>query len=94
MIILLQFILILAIFLLIRWFAWKVTEEWGVPEWLQYRPWICDLCLTFWLLIGCYTAIGLSFSCLYTMVGGILLAIMNAIAMWIDQKQKTIHLDI
>lgn len=43
----LQVILILAMFIVIRWFAWKVTEVWGLPEWLQYKPWNCKLCLTF-----------------------------------------------
>lgn len=90
--ILLQFILIVAIFLPVRWFAWKMTEVWGLPQWLQYKPFICKLCLTFWLLIGAYTAIWLSFSCLYTAIGGYILAAMNALAMYIDQKNKTIKI--
>lgn len=92
MIILLQIILILAVFIPVRYAAWKITEEWGVPEWINYKPFNCRLCLTFWLLIGSYIALGLSFSCLYTMVGGIILAIMNALAMWIDQRNKTIKI--
>lgn len=90
----LQVILILALFIPIRWFAWKVTEVWGLPEWLQYKPWNCKLCLTFWSLLATYLSIGLIFSLPITLYGGIALAIMNALAMWIDQKQKTIHLDI
>lgn len=90
--ILLQFILIVAIFLPVRWFAWKMTEVWGLPQWLQYKPFICKLCLTFWLLIGAYTAIWISFACLIVGIGGILLAILNAVAMYVDQKNKTIKL--
>lgn len=89
---LLQFILIVAIFLPTRWFAWKVTEVWGLPAWLDYKPFICKLCLTFWLLIGIYTAIWLSFSCLIVGIGGYTLAAMNALAMYIDQKNKTIKI--
>lgn len=89
-----EFILILVIFLFIKWLTWKITEEWGLPDWLQYKPWVCNLCLTFWSLMGVYITLGLSFSCLYLMIGGCILAILNAIAMYIDQKQKTIHLDI
>lgn len=92
MIILLQFILIVAIFLPVRWFSWKVTEVWGLPAWLDYKPFICKLCLTFWLLMGIYTAIWLSFSCLYTAVGGYILAGMNALAMYIDQKINTVKI--
>ena len=88
----LQVILILAMFILIRWFAWKVTEVWGLPEWLQYKPWNCKLCLTFWSLLVTYLSIGLIFNLYITLIGGIALAIMNALAMWIDQKNKTIKI--
>lgn len=88
----LQVILILAMFIPIRWFAWKVTEVWGLPEWLQYKPWNCKLCLTFWSLVVSYLTIGLIFQLPITLYGGIALAIMNALAMWIDQRNKTIKL--
>lgn len=86
----LQVILILAMFILIRWFAWKVTEVWGLPEWLQYKPWNCKLCLTLWSLLFSYLTVGLIFHLPITLYGGIALAILNALAMWIDQKNKTI----
>lgn len=88
----LQVILILAMFILIRWFAWKVTEVWGLPEWLQYKPWNCKLCLTFWSLVVSYLTVGLIFNLPITLYGGIALAILNALAMWIDQKNKTIKI--
>ena len=88
----LQVILILALFIPIRWFARKVTEVWGLPEWLQYKPWNCKLCLTFWSLLATYLSIGLIFSLPITLYGGIALAIMNALAMWIDQRNKTIKI--
>ena len=88
----LQVILILAMFILIRWFAWKVTEVWGLPEWLQYNPWNCKICLTFWSLLATYLSIGLIFNLYITLIGGIALAIMNALAMWIDQRNKTVKI--
>ena len=88
----LQVILILAMFILIRWFAWKVTEVWGLPEWLQYKPWNCKICFTFWSLLFSYLAVGLIFNLPITLYGGIALAIMNALAMWIDQKNKTVKI--
>lgn len=90
MLTLLQFILILAVFIPVRYIAYYITEVKGLPVWLDYKPFNCKLCLTFWSLIGVYTAIWLSFSCLYTGIGGIILAIMNAAAMWIDQRNRTI----
>ena len=88
----LQVILIFALFIPIRYLAWKVTEEWGLPEWLQYKPWNCKLCFTFWSLLATYLSIGLIFNLYITLIGGIALAIMNALAMWIDQKNKTIKI--
>ena len=88
----LQVILILAMFIIIRWFAWKVTEVWGLPEWLQYKPWNCKLCFTLWSLLATYLSIGLIFNLYITLIGGIAFAIMNALAMWIDQKNKTVKI--
>ena len=87
-----QFIIILAVFLSVSYAAYWITEAHGLPIWLDYKPFICRLCLTFWSLIAIYTAIWLSFSCLIVGMGGYILAILNAIAMWIDQKNKTIKL--
>ena len=88
----LQVILIFALFIPIRYLAWKVTEEWGLPEWLQYKPWNCKLCFTFWSLLATYLSIGLIFNLYITLIGGIAFAIMNALAMWIDQKNKTVKI--
>ena len=93
MITLLQFILTFIIFFVVNYGAYWITEKKGLPEWLQYKPWICRLCLTFWSLIFIYTAIWVSFTCLVIGISGILLACMNAAAMWIDQKNKIIKVE-
>ena len=90
MIIVLQILLILVIFLPIKYIAYYITEVKGLPQWLDYKPFNCKLCLTFWLLIASYLTIWLAFACLYTAIGGIILAILNALAMWIDQRNRTI----
>ena len=89
---LIQFIVVIIIFLIVSYGAYYITEVKGLPIWLQYKPFECRKCLTFWSLIGIYIALGLSFSCLYLMIGGCILAILNAIAMYIDQRNKTIKL--
>ena len=89
-----EFSLMLAIFFTVNYGAYWLTEVHGMPEWLQYKPWVCRLCLTFWSLIGIYITLWLSFVCLnYMAIYGIILTILNAIAMWIDQRQRTITLD-
>ena len=87
-----EFIFVFVIFFTVSYGAYYITEKRGLPDWLQYKPWICRLCLTFWSLVFIYSAIWLSFSCLYIGIIGNLLASMNALAMWIDQKNKTIKL--
>lgn len=92
MIIVLQILLILVIFLPIKYIAYYITEVKGLPQWLDYKPFNCKLCLTFWLLIASYLTIWLAFACLYTAIGGIILAILNALAMWIEQRNKTVKI--
>lgn len=92
MIIVLQILLILVIFLPIKYIAYYITEVKGLPQWLDYKPFNCKLCLTFWLLIASYLTLWLAFACLYTAIGGIILAILNALAMWIDQRNKTVKI--
>ena len=92
MVTLFNFVITLVIFFSVNYGAYWLTEVRGLPDWLQYKPWICRLCLTFWSLMGVYIAIWVSFSCLVIGIAGILLAIMNALAMWIDQKNKTIKI--
>lgn len=93
MIILLQALAALIIFFVVNYGAYWLTEVKGLPAWLQYKPFECRMCLTFWSLMGIYITLWLSFSCLYIAIYGILLAILNAIAMWIDQKDKTIKIE-
>ena len=87
-----NFILTFAIFFIVNYGAYWITEVKGLPRWLQYKPWECRLCLTFWTLTFIYSAIWISFACLTIGLLGIILAIMNALAMWINQKNKTIKL--
>ena len=89
---LLQVIFILLIFFPIRYITYMVTDVWGVPKWIDYKPFSCNLCLTFWYLIGIYLSVGLIFNLYITLFGGISLAILNAIAMYIDQRNKTIRI--
>ena len=89
---LLEFIAVFIIFLLVSYFTWWFTEKDNVPEFLEYKPFQCRLCLTFWLLVGIYIELGISFKLWVVLIAGVILAILNALAMWINQKNKTIKL--
>lgn len=90
--ILIQFIAVFIIFLVVSYFTWWFTEKDNVPEFLEYKPFQCRLCLTFWLLVGIYIAIGISFKLWVVLIAGLILAILNAGAMWINQKNRTIKI--
>ena len=86
----LQFALMFIIYLIVVPVVYYWTEVRRLPKWLQFPPFHCRKCLTFWTLIGISLVIGLSFNWEYFMISGIILAIMTAIAMHVDQKNKTI----
>ena len=89
----LQIILIFTIFILDRYLVDKWVNQKNYPKWLDYRPWSCELCATFWSLLAIYLTVGLVFQWWWTMIGGMILTVLNAIAMKIDQKNKTIKIE-
>ena len=89
---LLQIIITMTIFFTVKFLAWKITDEWGLPQWLQYKPWECYKCLSFWSLIAFYGVCGLILHLWITMAVGVVLTILDTIAIIINQKQKTILL--
>lgn len=89
---LLQIIITMAIFFTVKFLCWKITDEWGLPLWLQYKPWECYKCLSFWSLMALYGVYGLILHLWITMAVGVVLTILDTIAIIINQKQKTIIL--
>lgn len=87
-----QFVLMTLAFFVVKYAAYVMTEEIGMPRWLNFKPFNCNRCFSTWSLVGVYTVLGLSFDWYYLMIGGIVLAILNGIAMYIDQKDKTIKI--
>lgn len=87
-----QFAIVIAIFFIVNYFTWWLTEKDNVPKFLEYKPFQCRTCITFWLLTGIYAALGVSFELWIVLITGIILAVLNAIAMKIDQKNKTVKI--
>lgn len=86
----LQLILVIALFIPIKWICYKITEEWGLPMFLNYMPYSCRKCLSFWSLMAIYISIGLVFHLYITMAVGAILTVLDVIAVIVDQKKKTI----
>lgn len=87
-----QLLAMLVIFLITKFFTYKLTEEWGLPKWLNYRPWNCNTCCTFWTLVAIYTTL-LILGYTWLGVSGLILAALNALAMYINQKKNTIDVN-
>lgn len=92
--ILFQFILILLIYIPVLYLAYRYTEVRRLPLWLQFPPFHCRKCLTFWSLGGIYIAIGLSFKLIYLFAGGLTLAVLTAASMHIYEKNNTVKIEL
>lgn len=70
-----------------------ITEK-GLPEWLQYQPYCCYKCFSFWSLLFIYINIFLisDYTYWYTLIVGIILTVLDAIALHIDEN-NTISID-
>lgn len=87
-----EFIIAFAMYFAIVYGAYYVTEVKRLPEWLQFPPFDCRKCLTFWSNSVAGLVVGLSFSLWITMITVLVMASLTAIAMHIDQKSKTIKI--
>lgn len=86
-----QILLLPIIFIAVKYAAHWLIENRHIPSWLNYKPFNCELCLTFWLLIGVYLSF-LIFNWWILPIAGVILAILNAIAMIVDQRNKTVKI--
>lgn len=82
-------VLIIGIFLLIKWGVYKLIEGEYIPEWLRYKPYICEMCLGFWVLNGIYLTLSIVFN--YIFFVGNIITILDFIARYIDIKNNTIN---
>lgn len=89
----LQTILVLIIFIITKYLAWKVTEEDRIPMFLHYEPYICYRCASFWSLMALFAACGLLCHLWVTMAVGGVLTVLDTIAVVIDQKNKTVKIE-
>lgn len=87
-----QLLAMLVIFLATKYFTFQLTEVWGLPKWLDYKPWNCAICSCFWTLVAIYTTL-LILGYTWLGISGLILAALNALAMYINQKRKTVDVN-
>ena len=87
-----EFVIAFIMYFVIVYGAYYATEVKRLPEWLQFPPFECRKCLTFWSNFIAGLVVGLSFSLYITMITVFVMAILTAISMHIDQRNKTISI--
>lgn len=88
-----EFIMAFVTYLVILYAAYYVTEVKRLPIWLQFPPFDCRKCLTFWSLVITAFVIGLSFDLFTYLVSVVALGVLTAISMEYDQRSKTVKID-
>lgn len=68
--------------------VWMVVEKWQlIPDWLNYKPFSCRTCCTFWTLVA--EAVGLALMEFWIAAIALgLLSCLNAAAQLIDDKNN------
>lgn len=88
-----EFVIAFIMYFAILYWAYYATEVKRLPEWLQFPPFECRKCLTFWSNFIAGLVVGLSFSLYIAMITVFVMAILTAISMHIDQRNKTISIN-
>ena len=91
--IILDIIIALLVFLATNYGAFLLFEKssWP-PKFLSYKPFSCQTCFTFWTQIGIAVALALVEIPIAAVILAAL-AVLNAIARKIDEKEKTININ-
>lgn len=83
-----EYITAFVAFFAILLFAWLVVEKWQlIPSWLDYKPFSCKKCLSFWAGI----ATSVAFCLIGWWIAGItliLLSTLNSVAVILDERNN------
>lgn len=87
----LEVILTLFIFFSLNYITWKICDDIGLPEFLNYYPYICRKCINFWIQLLIYPTIFIisNYDWWYLLIMGEILNALNTLALHIDEKNNT-----
>lgn len=80
----LQLILTIFIFFTIKYLIFKITEK-GLPAFINYQPYSCYKCCSFWVLLFIYINSIITLQLWYMGIIGIIITILDAVALHIDE---------
>lgn len=75
----------IALFFSIKWLSFLILENIQLPAFLDYKPYNCSTCLSFWLNLGlsvCLTLLITKLSIIY-----IIITLLDGIALLIDERR-------
>lgn len=73
------------LFFAVKWLAFLIVQNVELPVWLDYKPYNCPTCLSFWLNIGlsvCLTFLITKLSIVY-----IIITLLDGVALLIDYRK-------
>lgn len=88
------------VFFVVKSLVFYLTDVKGLPEFLNYKPYCCRRCLGFWSLLFIYINLFIvsEYTWWYTIIVGIVLTILDTVALIIDDNNiisiKDVDLDI
>lgn len=71
------------LFFAVKWLASLVVDK--LPEWLNYQPFNCPTCLSFWLNIGLSCC--LTFLVTHWCIPYIIITLLDGVALIIDKRK-------
>lgn len=89
----LELILTIIIFFITKYVIFIITEK-GLPNFINYKPYCCYKCFSFWTLIFIYVNSIICLNTWYLSIIGIIITILDAIALHIDENNTTSINDI
>lgn len=75
---------LIILFFAIKWLSFLIVQNIELPVWLDYKPYNCPTCLSFWLNIGlsvCLTFLITKLSIVY-----IIITLLDGVALLIDYR--------
>lgn len=86
-----EIFLTIIIFFGIKFIIFQLTDRIGIPAFLNYKPWICYKCFSFWSLLFLYINIFIisKYDMWYILIAGIILTILDAVALTVDENNTT-----
>ena len=87
-----EFIIAFAMYFAILYVSYYLTEKRRLP-WLQFSPFKCRKCFAFWANLISAFVVGLSFNLYITMSTVLVMGVLTAIAMHVDEKNNTLTIE-